>query len=260
MRAVSLSSDPAFSILKNQFVCGYKDISGKHYAGASGKHKPNENAVDTTNGAGPHNLQMFVLASDGTVLTCLPGFWCSDDLAKELQLACELNKIWQASDLTREEKDRLFQQMQIAHIRDHSYAEHQRSKMQSFDVQYEAKHRPHSDFFYNPSRNDPKNGQVDPNNLKTVDTVMHERMARRPFIAYEKFDVAAYADYGKPMYDKHEQFRGPDGQIMPGANLASEPMIGNDPKAHPIKAQVKRQGLSLARQAIWYGLRAAVIH
>ena len=51
-------------------------------------------AVFTTNGAGPHNIQMFVLAPDGTVLTCLPGYWQSDDLAGELNLAEDLFKLF----------------------------------------------------------------------------------------------------------------------------------------------------------------------
>jgi hypothetical protein len=40
--------------------------------------------------------------------------------------------------------------------------------------------------------------------LKAVDQVVHERMARRPFVAYESFDVENFSDYGKMRYDKHE--------------------------------------------------------
>lgn len=253
---MSLSTDPTFTLLKERFICGYRNISRKRYAGASGKHKPDGKAVDTSNGAGPHNLQLFILASDGTVLTCLPGFWQSADLAKELRLAYELNKIWQAKDLSRQEKDRLFSQMQLAHVHDHGKAEHDRSQMQGFDIQYEAKHRPGSDFFYNPRAVDPVSGKVEPGNLKPVDMVMHQRMAARPFIAYAQFDVAAYSDYGTPMYDKQEQFRDANGNISPKANLAKAPMLGNDPRAHPIETQVKHH----ARQAIMYGIRAAVAH
>ncbi|PWU02845.1 MAG: hypothetical protein C5B53_01170 [Candidatus Melainabacteria bacterium] len=247
-------------MLKDDFVCGYKDISRKHYAGASGKHRPDENAVDTTNGAGPHNLQMFILASDGTVLTCMPGYWHSEDLAKELRLAFELNKIWQAHDLSLDQKKALFSQIQLAHIQDHGAAEHKRSQMQGFDIQYEAQHRPNSDFFINQRAVDAATGKVDQGNLKPVDVVMHQRMAARPFEPYEKFDVAVYSDYGKPMYDKHEQFRDANGNIIPNSNLASEPMIGNDPRAHPIETQVKHQGKSAARQAIMFGIRAALAH
>jgi hypothetical protein len=40
--------------------------------------------------------------------------------------------------------------------------------------------------------------------FKTVDQVVHERMAQRPFVAHESFDVESFSDYGKMRYDKHE--------------------------------------------------------
>jgi len=104
---VSLSTDPTFSVLKKDFVCGYKDISHKHWAGASGKHRPDENAVDTTNGAGPHNIQMFVMTPDGVVLHCLPGYWKSEDLASELQFAEKINQVWQDPHMTSTRKTSL---------------------------------------------------------------------------------------------------------------------------------------------------------
>ena len=98
-----------------------------------------------------------------------------------------------------------------------------------------------------------------PADVKTTDVIMHERMAQRPFVPYDKFDVAQYADYGKPFYDKHEQFRMANGQIEPGAKLSSEPVIGNDPRAHPVEQQVKKQGTTVLRQGLMtflrYGLR-----
>lgn len=63
------------------------------YAGNSGTHKSRGNAVDTTSGAGLHNIQMFVMNPDGTVIHCLPGFWNPQDLADELTLARKLNDL-----------------------------------------------------------------------------------------------------------------------------------------------------------------------
>jgi hypothetical protein len=40
--------------------------------------------------------------------------------------------------------------------------------------------------------------------LKSVDQVVHERMAQRPFVPYEDFAVEKFSDYGKMGYDKHE--------------------------------------------------------
>lgn len=260
MRAVSLSTDPAFLMLKDQFICGFHDISHEKYAGASGKHKPDEQAVDTTNGAGPHNIQMFVLAPDGTVLTCLPSYWNASDLAQELVLAQQLYRVWIDPNISLAEKKATFSQMQVAHLQQHSKAESNRSRMQGFDIQFEAQKRLGvTDVFYNPGAVDPSGKNIPPRNVKTTDVIMHERMAMRPFVPYEQFDTAAYSSYGKNLYDKHEQFRDPNtGQIAQGADLKSEPFIGNDPRAHPVETKIKKQGPRVLSGLLRYGLRAAM--
>ena len=262
---MSLSQDPAFSILKEQFVCGYHDISHEKYAGASGKHLPDQNAVDTTNGAGPHNIQMFVLAPDGTVLTCLPGYWHSQDLADELAFAATLQQVWANPEMSLDQKKAEFQRLQLARIQEEAPGEAKRSHMQGFDIQYEAQKKlAYTDVFYNPRMVDPTGKHIPPNLVKTTDVIMHERMAARPFVPYKKFDVAAYADYGKPVYDKHEMYRTADGSIPAGTDLKSEPMIGNDPRAHPVETQVKKSTQQIARAGLSgflrYGLRAALYH
>ena len=110
---MSLSQDPAFQVLKQYFVCGVRDISGLPYSGFSESHKPTSVAVNTSNGAGPHNIQLFVLSSDGTVLTCLPGFWNPQDLVGELQLAEDLNRVWINPNLSRAQKDNSFRALQL---------------------------------------------------------------------------------------------------------------------------------------------------
>jgi len=246
-------------MLKDDFIVGYRNIENQKYAGASGKHKPDQPAVDTTNGAGPHNLQIFVLADDGTILTCLPGFWHAEDMVKEFALASQLNAVWKNPDLSLEEKKAQFTKLQLDHIAQHDKGMVGRSHMQGFDLQYEAK-KPASDFFYNPRAVDQATGKTAPKNVKTVDIVMHERMAAHPFEPYERFDVAHFSDYGKPSYDKHEQFLDASGKIAPGSDLSSEPMIGNTPKAHPYKTEAKKSGTRIARatlnQGMRFGLRA----
>jgi hypothetical protein len=250
-------------MLKNDFVCGYKDISRARYAGSSGKHMPNGNAVDTTNGAGPHNIQMFILSADGTVLTCLPGYWHSEDLASELDFAKQLNLIWTNPDLTREEKDATFRQMQLGHISEHSKALQKRSEFQSFDAQFEVQKRYWTtDTIANRNLIDPRSGgRPLPGAMKTTDVIMHERMAARPFERYEDFDVAAFADYGKQKYDKHEDYLDPNtGQIAAGAKPSQEPVLGNDPRAHPVQTESKRLAKTALRSGmnnmLRYGLRA----
>jgi hypothetical protein len=211
---VSLSQNPALSGLSKYFVCGYRDITNESYAGASGRHDNFGNAVNTTNGAGPHNIQIFMLSPDGTVLSCLPGYWNSQDLYQEMGLAAQLNQIWENQSLSRPQKDSLFRSMQLAHVQQHSPAMSRRSHMQGFDVKYEKEHRPNSDFFGTGGA------------AKTVDVVMHQRMAARPFLRYENFDVAAFSDYGKPMYDKEEDYRDGSGRVdMMAARGA--PKLGN---------------------------------
>ncbi len=136
---MSLSVDPAFSDLKDNFICGYTDIKHKWYCGKSGKHEVDSIAVDTSNGAGPHNIQMFMLSADGTVLSCLPGYWRSQDLNLELKLASDLNKIWLDPNLSQSQKDKIFVQKQLNHILDHPMSMIQNSRMQGFDRNAEFK-------------------------------------------------------------------------------------------------------------------------
>jgi hypothetical protein len=75
LSAVTLSRDTLIRQAEQQVCLRVKNIKDEPYCGRSGQHDPNTPAVLTTNGAGPHNVQMFILASDGTVLHCLPGFW-----------------------------------------------------------------------------------------------------------------------------------------------------------------------------------------
>ena len=70
---MSLSNDSVLTVLKNQFVCGYRNITGEPYAGKSGKHETDGQAIVTTNGAGPHNVQFFFLSEEGDTFVVKPG-------------------------------------------------------------------------------------------------------------------------------------------------------------------------------------------
>jgi hypothetical protein len=138
---VSLSQEPAFSTLRNHFVCGYKNIMQEGYAGDSGVHPIDGNAVNTTNGAGPHNLQTFVMTADGTVLHCLPGFWSSADLAAELEVAEKLSYIWEDKAISSAHKADLFKRIHLEHLKNHSAELVARSHLQGFDAQHIYKNR-----------------------------------------------------------------------------------------------------------------------
>ncbi len=199
---MSLSLDPTFTELTSDFVCGTRDITGAPWAGKSGIHPIEGGAVFTTNGAGPHNVQMFVLAPDGTVLTALPGYWNSEDLALELDFAKKLYQVWIDPNLSLETKRFKFVQMHMQHIVDHPAAMVRRSQMQGFDKKFEAKNRPNSDTILAKTGGDPKFGGFQ---FKTTDVIMHERMAAQPFVNYRDFNVVAFSDYGRPKYDKKEE-------------------------------------------------------
>lgn len=217
------------SYLQQNFVCGTRDITGESYAGVSGRHEVNGKAIVTTNGAGPHNIQMFMLAADGTVLHVLPGYWAPADILPEMELAKKLNQVWM-SNYSLNQKRQEFYRLQLAHASAHSSETRLRSEMQSFDKKYEAKHNLHtSDTILNPALASvclTKGMQAPEGAFKTTDVIMHERMALRPFVPYGQFDVVAFSNYGKPFYDKHEDYRNASGQVDKDA-AKNAPKIGN---------------------------------
>ncbi len=191
-------------MMSDKFVCGYRDITGLPWAGSSDMHQPDTMAVATTNGAGPHNIQMFFLSADGTVLHCLLGYWNPDDLQSEAKLAEKLNQVWLSKTLTIDQKNSTFKQLQLAHIEEHSPETTARSKLQSFDEHTEGS-KPKSDFVVAPFTKGHIVAYESHGTLfKTTDAVIHERMAKRPFLPYSEFDIVAYSDYGSRHYDKSE--------------------------------------------------------
>lgn len=195
----------------------------------SGKHTTFGNAVNTTNGAGPRNLQLFMLSSDGTVLHCLPGYWNSKDLVYEMAFAAQLDEIWKDNRLSLNQKRAQFKMMQLAHVKDHPKAMKRRSRMQGFDQKYEAKNRlKTSDTIKNRALAQKyldMHKHIPGHAFKTTDVIAHERMAARPFVHYTRFDVAKFSDYGKKIYDKNEDQR----DYRTGKKLkgAKKDLIGN---------------------------------
>ncbi|MBX9689106.1 MAG: hypothetical protein K2X27_20525 [Candidatus Obscuribacterales bacterium] len=201
---MSLSKEPAFSTLRNRFVCGYRDISDQPYCGNSGVHTVTSNAIETTNGAGPHNIQLFVMDPDGTVLHCLPGYWNPQDLVGELDLAERLDSVYRERSLSPEQKRAQFASMHIDHFKHHSKELVARSHMQDFDRKHELS-RPFSDTLRSAPNFHAVSWQEGGDDLvKTTDEIMHERMSQRPFFAYNNFDTGRFSDYGTHFYDKHE--------------------------------------------------------
>jgi hypothetical protein len=203
---VSLSEDNVLRFLKSQFVCGYRNITGEPYAGKSGKHPIDGQAIVTTNGAGPHNVQLFFLSEEGVVLHALLGYWDARDLLWEIRFAQGMHRLCRGSLKSAEDKRREFQWANLLAIRQLPLDMVARSHLQSFDAKKELKGAA-SDFRYQPGDYHPPVRAGKHSDLKSTVQVIHERMAQRPFVRYEEFDVADFSDYGKQRYDKKEDLR-----------------------------------------------------
>ena len=203
---MSLSNDAILNVLKNQFVCGYRNITGEPYAGKSGKHETDGQAIVTTNGAGPHNVQLFFLSEDGVVEHALLGFWDPRDLLWEIRFAQGMNRLWHSTATSEENKRKEFRRANLLAIRQLPLDMVARSHLQGFDAKKELKEAA-SDFRFKPGDYHPPARTGKHVNLKSTVQVIHERMVQLPFVAYKDFDVADFADYGKQRYDKKEDMR-----------------------------------------------------
>ena len=134
---MSLPKKQVLSLLKNEWVVGWKNIEKENYVGRSFGYSKEQTSIGTTNGAGPTNIQLFMLSPDLVVMHALPGFWHPDDLARELRFGKKMLALWQDEKLDRAEKDRRFCSMQLAELKDHPLAMYERSGWQDFDMNTE---------------------------------------------------------------------------------------------------------------------------
>jgi hypothetical protein len=175
-------------MLRQNFVCGWQNIEGHRGAGRSNGHDPSNPASDVNNGAGFHNVQMLVLTPDGRVVHCLPGYWKAAPLIKELQFSLELVQLWNSSRPLKD-KVRQFQETHLEHMLKHSAKDIEESRLPNFD-----EHR---------ERTRGTDTTRSTGDVKKTDQIVHERMAERPFMPYEEFDLAAFTDVGQKFYDSH---------------------------------------------------------
>ena len=190
-------------MLKKHFVVGWKNIRREDYVGSSHGYTCEEAAVGTTNGAGPKNMQTFILSPDGVVLHCLPGFWHPEDLAHELEMSRTLYRLWKDKRSLKQKKS-MFTRIQLMSIKRQPRAMVQRSGWQGFDKLNESNRikmgKKRDTFYYD------ENGK--PTRIKPTSVLVHERMAKRPFVRFSKFDTAVFADYGRPYYDNNAKIAG----------------------------------------------------
>ena len=202
---MSLPDDAVYPILEKDFVLGWKNIRREDYVGASFGYSKKHACVGTTNGAGAHNVQIFVLSPDLVVLHALPGFWHPEDLARELRFAKALLRLWEDDTRTDAQKQAMYRRLQLTELRYQPAAMYARSDWQEFDKTREGAALASKDrdtFRHTEDGKVKRTARGEPI-LKALNVLTHERMAQRPFLRFEEFDFARFIDYGRKFYDNN---------------------------------------------------------
>ena len=221
---MTLSDDAVIEKLNRDFVCGWKNIKGATpYAGTSNTHMPGNAALEVSNCAGHHNVQMVFMTSEGRVLHVLPGFWNPRHLVEEMDLAADLGKLYYQKGISAAERNAKYLDLHLRHALDHSAELRGKSYHQGFDKMNLEK-REESDFHR-------KEGFIS-YGLKTPDQVIHERLAERPFTPWASFDVRKAIDMGQRQYSYDHG--------LPGKMCPSE--SGKPAGAHGPKGDEKVRG------------------
>lgn len=189
---MTLSHEEVQKRLNQSFVSGWTNIKGETaYAGNSNTHLPTYPAIEVSNCAGHHNVQMFFMTSEGRVLHCLPGYWNPRHFMEEMELAVSLGSLYYRRDLSAAERNQKYLDLHLNHALDHSEALRRASYHQGFD-RMDLEKRQESDFHR-------KEGFIAVG-LKTPDQVLHERLAERPYAPFESLDVKHVIDMGLKRY------------------------------------------------------------
>ncbi len=194
-------------MLQSDFVLGWKDIIREDYVGRSFGYSSRQTSVGTTNGAGPHNVQIFILSPDLVVLHALPGFWHPEDLARELRFAKVLHCLWRSKNHTWVQKRKIYRRLQLAEARHHPKETYARSTWQPFDENRErARLRQGPRDTFQCSDQGYLLADVRGNlMMKPINALVHERMAKQGFVWFDDFDIAAFIDYGNLFYDNNQR-------------------------------------------------------
>jgi hypothetical protein len=202
---VSLPDEAVFPLLEREFVLGWFNTEREWWVGESFGYSRQQSAVGTSNGAGPHNVQIFVLSPDLVVMHALAGYWHPEDLVRELRLGLALYALWR-DDRSLGEKYTMYKRMQLAAVRAHPAETYARSGWQDFDVAAEVMRLGAGearDTIQRRADGTVARGEGAPLRMKPMNVLLHERMAARPFVPFAAFDIAAFVDYGRPFYDNN---------------------------------------------------------
>lgn len=225
MRGVTLPVEPVFSLLRERFVIGWKNIIREQFVGRSHGYDLADTAIGTTNGAGPHNIHTFVISPDGVVVHAMPGFWHPEDFSRELQLGLQMLELWQDQSVPLAEKQQRFKRAQLAAISSASPATLARARWQGFDAKNELKRvskGTRRDTILLDSKGQPVKDSKGNLRLKSPFQIAHERIAARPFVAFADFDIYAWADYGRTYYDNNKKVDGSGSTFVTGPQIAKQ--------------------------------------
>lgn len=202
---MTLPDPEVLDLLANDFVVGWSNIEREDHVGTSHGYQDNQTAVGTTNGAGGRNLQLLVLSSDGVVLHALPGFWHPADLAAELRFSRQVHRLWLEPERTRAQKDAMFLALHRYELARQSADTIARSDWQGFDRWAEVqrcKQAPRDTMLSVATTGETSVPGKDVE-LKPLNVVARERMMAQPFRKLADFDVEAFVDYGRVLYDNN---------------------------------------------------------
>ncbi|HZN41991.1 MAG TPA: hypothetical protein VFD82_24530 [Planctomycetota bacterium] len=244
---MTLPNEEVMELLHERFVVGFGNIESASHVGMSHGYSKNQTAVGTTNGAGGRNVQLVVLASDGTVLHVLPGFWHAEDLIPELRLAIEIHRLYTDDAIATPARDAMFAALHRSHLRRHLEESSARNGWQGFDQMAESER----------NKTEPRDTfEIDDTGLpqlKPIMQVVHERMMARPFKKGADFDMESFVDYGRAYYDNN---MGVDkGKEFPSAEQANEKRDRRNEKREREEAKAKKKTVPDASGKGWKGER-----
>lgn len=192
-------------LLSDRFVIGWQNIEKQSFVGVSHGYKCDQTAIGTTNGAGGRNVQIVVMATDGTVVHALPGYWSAEDLLPELRLALDLHDLYRSEEHTAAQKRVMFSTLHKSFLRNLSPEAIARSRWQDFD-QWEESNRGKTAVRDTFALDDMGQPMFDANGraaLKPVVQVVHERLMQRQWKKLADFGMESFVDYGRAFYDNN---------------------------------------------------------
>lgn len=235
---MTLPNEEVLSLLENRFVVGTRNIERDRHVGISHGYRCNQTAVGTTNGAGGRNVQLVVLAADGTVLHVMPGFWHAEDLLDELRLALELHTLHTDESFPADRKNAMYLAMHRAFLARRSPASLARGEWQDFDAAAE-RSRAATEPRDTVETTTSTDGTRVPGRMRPLGVVVHERMMARPFVKFAAFDMDAFVDYGRAYYDNNAGFD--KGRSFPRAMQANRKREKEQEKAERLAAAKSRK-------------------